>query len=67
MYKALAIINVELGLRIHNRPNSPATSNVCQDSQAFYEYTVEDEKACTCMDNISKCCAPIGWKHMMQS
>ena len=36
MYKVLAIINVELGLRIRNRPNSPVTSKVCRDSQAFY-------------------------------
>ena len=37
MYKVLAIINVELGLRIRNRPNSPVTSKVCRDSQAFYK------------------------------
>ena len=61
-----AIINVELGLRIRNSPNSSDTSKVCRDSQAFYKKTVDDEKACTCMDNISKCCAPISWKHTMQ-
>ena len=35
MYKVLAIMNVEFGLRIRNRPKSPVTSKVCRDSQAF--------------------------------
>ena len=66
MYKVLAILNVDSGLRICNRANNPDTSKVCLDSQAFYEKTVDGKKECTCMHDLSKCCAPIGLKHTMQ-